>query len=267
MRAVSIDELHELLLAMAQEMHSILTKHSIPYYMLGGSQLGAVRHKDIIPWDDDMDFGVPRQYFDKAIKVLSQEFPERYKIHSTYDSPRMLGDLCKIEDTTTLIQETGWKSHLKDEMGVFIDIFPLDYSNGKYGFFSRDHIIDSLLGIQKYRFFSIKPRPFVKKIIALFIKFIFCWMNRKFVTSFIRNFMLKKSGTHYANYYGAWGRKETVAISAFGEPTLYKMNKIELFGVQDYDTYLKSLYKNYMELPPVEKRKAHIAGMFYRESD
>ncbi len=267
MKSITIEELHMLLLNMAKEMHEILVKHGIPYYMLGGSQLGAVRHQGIIPWDDDMDFGIPRDFFDNAVSILSKELPQRYKLHTTFDSPRMLGDLCKIEDTATLIQETAWKSHLKDEMGVFIDIFPLDYSDGRYHHFSRDRIIDFFVGLQKYRFFSIKPRPFGKKIIAVFIKSTFFWMKRTFITMFIRRFLLAKTGTHYANHYGAWMRKETVPISAFGLPVLYKFNDIQLYGVQDPDTYLKSLYGDYMKLPPPDCRKEHLAGKFFKDLD
>lgn len=267
MEPITIEELHNLLLDIAKEMHDILVRHDIPYYMLGGSQLGAVRHQGIIPWDDDMDFGVPRDFFQNAVDVLSRELPPRYKLRTTFDSPRILGDLCKIEDTATLIQETTWKSHLKDEMGVFIDLFPLDYSDGKYDLFSRDRVIGFLVGLQKYRFCSLKPRPFGKKIVAAIIKIVLLGVNRPFFTMFIRRFLLKKSGSHYANYYGAWMKKETVPISVFGVPTLYKVNDIMLYGVQDADKYLKSLYGDYMKLPSLEWRNAHLhlAGMFRKK--
>jgi phosphorylcholine metabolism protein LicD len=37
---------------------SILEKHSVRYWLEGGSLLGAARHNDIIPWDYDVDLGI-----------------------------------------------------------------------------------------------------------------------------------------------------------------------------------------------------------------
>lgn len=70
MRKISIEELHAKLLDIAKVFHQICERHQIPYYMISGTMLGAVRHKDIIPWDDDMDFGVPREYFDELHAIL-----------------------------------------------------------------------------------------------------------------------------------------------------------------------------------------------------
>ena len=261
---IDVEKLHELLKRIAYNMHIVLDRNNIPYYMLGGSMLGAVRHKDIIPWDDDMDFGIPRPYFSKAIEILKNELPERYRLLTTYDSPRMLGDLCKIEDTKTLIKETAWKQDLKDDMGIFIDLFPLDYSDGKYSFFSRERFIGILVKIQCYRFFSIKPRPLPLKIVAVIIKILLFWIKRYTITNIIKRFLLVKDGNYYANFYGAWGHKETVHISVFGKPKLYPFSNMHFYGVKCYDTYLRSLYGNYMELPPKEKRKAHLAEITYR---
>ena len=64
-KTISLPECHNILLNIAIDFHNTCAKHNIPYYMLGGTQLGAVRHKGFIPWDDDMDFGVPRMYFEQ----------------------------------------------------------------------------------------------------------------------------------------------------------------------------------------------------------
>ena len=72
-----IKELQSILLDIAKEFHRICTMYEIPYYMVGGTQLGAVRHKGFIPWDDDMDFGVPRVYFEKLKVLLEESLPDK----------------------------------------------------------------------------------------------------------------------------------------------------------------------------------------------
>ena len=80
MKNLSGVELHSVLLEIGKAFHNICGKNNIPYFMLGGTMLGAVRHKGIIPWDDDMDFGVPREYFDKLKKALCEELPSNMEI-------------------------------------------------------------------------------------------------------------------------------------------------------------------------------------------
>lgn len=63
----------QILLLMMEKIHSILTKNNIKYWVDGGSLLGAVRHKGIIPWDDDIDIGVLDKDFEKLIPLFLKE--------------------------------------------------------------------------------------------------------------------------------------------------------------------------------------------------
>ena len=42
-------------LSLLKSFIAICSKHDLRYYALGGTLLGAIRHKGFIPWDDDMD--------------------------------------------------------------------------------------------------------------------------------------------------------------------------------------------------------------------
>ena len=75
MKKMTLDEIHLTLLDIAKEFDRICVKHNIPYYMIGGTMLGAVRHKGFIPWDDDMDFGVPVEYYEELQRILDKELP------------------------------------------------------------------------------------------------------------------------------------------------------------------------------------------------
>ena len=92
----SAEELHGILLGIGRAFDDLCRKHNIPYYMLGGTMLGAVRHGGIIPWDDDLDFGVPREFFDRLKQVLSDELPDPYRVVTLEKSDSMLNEIIKI---------------------------------------------------------------------------------------------------------------------------------------------------------------------------
>ena len=69
----------------------------------------------------------------------------------------------------------------------------------------------------------------------------------------------------FANYLGGWGLKELVAREVFGTPTLYQFENTQFYGAQHSDAYLKTLYGDYHQLPPVEKRTPHSYEAFRLE--
>ena len=52
----------------------ICERHRLRWYMIGGSLIGVLRHKGFIPWDDDIDIGMPRKDYDKFVS-LQAEYP------------------------------------------------------------------------------------------------------------------------------------------------------------------------------------------------
>lgn len=56
---------------MLYDIHVLLKKYNVPYWLDGGTMLGAIRHKGIIPWDDDVDIQIDHN--DEKI-ITSEEF-------------------------------------------------------------------------------------------------------------------------------------------------------------------------------------------------
>lgn len=58
-----MSEVQKYMLNILKELVSIFDEHDIKYYMIGGTLLGAIRHKGYIPWDDDIDLAIPKVLF------------------------------------------------------------------------------------------------------------------------------------------------------------------------------------------------------------
>ena len=61
------------LLVMMDWFHNYCSEHQLTYYMIGGTMLGAVRHKGFIPWDDDLDVYMPRPDYEKLWRLMGNQ--------------------------------------------------------------------------------------------------------------------------------------------------------------------------------------------------
>lgn len=256
-RNIQIDELHQILLDEIKIIHKILVENNIPYFMLGGTMLGAIRHKGFIPWDDDMDIGIPRAYFTEAINILKRDLPLCYKIRSINDCNAITTEIIKVENVETVITEIS-KHDLSYTLGVNIDIFPLDRAkNNLLTPLSRNRMIQRLGKLN-----GMRLHPTTK--ISCVVSFILRFLDRDFIVSSRRKLFPQK-GDFIMNYYGAWGFKECIPAVFFGNPQLYDFEDTQLFGVSNYDGYLSCLYGDYMKLPPEDSRHLHIDNVRYRK--
>ena len=243
--------LHSRLLDIARFFHEFCCENHINYYMLGGTMLGAVRHRGFIPWDDDMDFGIPRDDYERFISLLEKKKNQRFEVcyyKNTSNSPM---HYAKLIDTQTTLIENNYHNYVE---GLYIDIFPLDMAD-KGTLYSR--ILSKRIAFEHALIMNHCSTSHKKGIVRVLVKKYaeMCDLNKLHAS--LEKLMTKGKGQHLqyvANYLGAWGEKEIVPLSIMGKPRLYEFEGTQLYGVEDYDGYLRSLYNDYMQLPPEDKR-------------
>lgn len=254
-------ELKEKLIEMFSWFHDFCVENGLCYYALGGTMLGAKRHEGFIPWDDDIDVGMPRRDYEKLWELLKGKHIGKYVM----ETPDTKADdyfypFSKIYDTsTTLIENT--RSKIK--RGIYIDIFPLDgignsvqESKRNYGIIQRKYnlLLTRATGIRK-------GRSFLKNFFVVLIRFVpeFILNSKKIlkqVTDLCKRYEYD-SCIWGGNLVGAWRFKEVMKTEIMGEPKLYKFENIMIYGASDADAYLTNLYGNWRKLPPEEKRVTH----------
>lgn len=251
--------LHDLLRYVAK----ICESNNIKYSLCGGTLLGAVRHQGIIPWDDDIDIMLLRSEYDKLKSALKKD--KRYSIIYDTDEGSHYGHL-KICDKRTQMSYKSIREKELDELGVFIDIFPMDtvpdnkidtedfFESIK---FLRKSMINSING--GYYDSPIWYKRCAKRILRF--KEYRETVKKGFTSNFWKNEMLdqmvKYNDTEYnhvGNLMSQYGPKEVFPKSIFNSYTNLDFDGYNFQVISQYDLYLTILYGDYMELPKMKNR-------------
>lgn len=128
-----LGELHEALIDILREFVSFCDKHDLKYYAYGGTLLGAIRHEDIIPWDDDIDIGMFRDDYNKLLDLIKEgacTSDSKYQFVNAGNDKyfnKAFTRLSNNETTEIAIVDASFKYN----RGCFIDIIPMDYVPAK----------------------------------------------------------------------------------------------------------------------------------------
>lgn len=127
---------------MALAIREIFERNNVHYVIEYGSLLGAVRHGGFIPWDDDFDYVVFEDDYEKASKVLRAELPGKYVLHDKESDPNYFYSFSKVRHLNSVAIEEGFTDNLKYK-GISIDLFKGNIEkNNKYArrlFLSKSH--------------------------------------------------------------------------------------------------------------------------------
>ena len=87
------------------ELDRICKKYQIPYFLYGGTLLGAIRHNGFIPWDDDLDICLLRKDYLRLMKVLPKELPDNMVLQNNDTDPNYFYFFAKLRDKNSILEE------------------------------------------------------------------------------------------------------------------------------------------------------------------
>lgn len=245
-----------------KEIDKICTKHNLRYFLDAGTLLGAVRHKGFIPWDDDVDIGMPREDYIKFLEIAQKELPdylflqtfETDKYYDIYQTPS------KVRDSRTLIFEEHVPKNEKMNNGLFIDVFPFDSLPKSKAVYKVQRNISEFI-LRSYVRLRDRPEKLSLKNKITFTIY-------RIITSIFKT----KNRLKFFNFLIKWNDKDSPYIT-YGVDTIwseYVHKKEDYFDLirlefegekflapKNYDAILSKLYGDYMTLPKEEDRVWH----------
>lgn len=262
---LSIEQYKRHLLRLFERFIAFCDEHSLNYFCAGGTMLGAVRHHGLIPWDDDIDLFMMRKDYEKLISLqpeLSKRGIGLEGIQCNMDFAVFL----KLWDMRTTLWEI---EEIPYVYGVFIDIFPLDYSDDSLSQFlvkyKKRRLLSHFYQLSHMRFDlkSLKNR-LIQKDFKFVVKDILSLFVPHFLSGYIRTLILredernqKERGCNIASYYGDYWEREYLKKEWFDNTILVDFDNLKVKIPVGFDEYLSQIYDDYMKLPPIEKRITH----------
>ena len=229
----------------------ICKENNLKYFLVGGTLLGAIRHKGFIPWDDDIDVCMPRSDYEQFLSI-SDKLEKDYIVLSPESNNNYMLVFSKLANKNYY----NYRKGLNGKYGVRMDIFPVDGLGNDYGTAVK----------------QMKRITVARKIFSV------CFKNNIFSK------LLHKLNVHRLGYklmikqckkykYQESEYVGCIAGGMKGEKDIFKKeiyNKLEnvtfeghkLPGLIYYDKYLKQMYGDYMKLPPKSEQINHGVEVF-----
>lgn len=262
-----IASLQDKILEIAVYVDEFCQNHNIEYCLMGGSALGAIRHGGFIPWDDDLDFFMTPDNYERFV----EEF-KKYGDHTKY----LVEPFGEIDNMVTLGKvraknTTYIENDLKDyriNHGIYLDIFILHNCPDNKILRFHQYIWAKYIVAKSQSVKNIDRYGFVLKT-ALRIM-------RLFPKRFLMKFALKQvyafrnmESSYYCNYLGkAKLKKGTYEKSIFGNLKRVPFEKVELLVPENVEQFLEERFGDYMKIPDIEQiRREQHASIWDAEND
>lgn len=270
------------LVQMYVDVQNLCNKHGLRLMLGGGSCLGAVRHKGFIPWDDDLDAMIPRCDYEQLIRLLEQgELGDKYEFSVPNPNTECVNTFLKIylKDTEYI---DLFSINTPFPKGLYIDVFAIDaapksalmrfikgvISNSlefctiltQYAKYPSKELREYMM-LDKHLWRRYRLKCFLGTIVNIIPRYKWLWWFDRFaLCNKESDYWTIPTGRKY--YNGEIMPKKTFIPIVDGE-----FEGLTIHLPSDYDAYLKNLYGDYMNIPPIEKRERHFIHKLILQSN
>lgn len=265
----SLSRVQQAELEILKDFVALCEKNNITYFGIAGTGIGAIRHGGFIPWDDDIDVAMPREDYNRFVEIAKSEYMDRYYIMNgeEYENYPLLTTRWMMRGTR-FVEETFKK--IDCPLGIFLDIYPLDKIPDDDKLFRKQarqaFFYSKLLILRSIPFPILGFKGIRAKIVHAICGLVHIGLRVCRISK--RKLYLKcvEISTKY-NYLETSKRIDFLCdtsayINIHNTEGMFPLEKIKFENIMlnfpgNIRENLTQAYGDYMQLPPVEKRKNH----------
>lgn len=261
-----LERLHAELFDILAEVIRVCDLHGIPYFIQGGTAIGALFNRGIVPWDDDIDLGMTRENYDRFLEVAPSALRPGYFLEWFGTEPNTPFYFAKVKKNNTLFVEEMFRN-MDIHHGIFVDIFPYDRIPDNpvceriHRFRSR-FWINCFIGkeIWLWRWFGRCEidAPLPKSVLScLAIRLVCAAMSRRSIYRRMCRVLGTYNGRDCSRVNIVRMPRDQILRSNIENPVRMPFGGMEVWAPRDVESYLRHHYPNLRPDLPEEEQINH----------
>lgn len=262
MDAIKLRKFQECQVLIMDDIHKICVDNNINYYIIGGTALGAVRHKGFIPWDADIDIAMYRPHYKKFKEVCKTSLPTKYLYmdHSVYKDYSPTHALIVLKNSV-VIKKMDLLNPRRRGFGVFVDILPLDNVPNDVNLQIKQ--ANDIKIIRKWKWYKsaiiYSEESKIKKNAKKFVRFMLPVSMQRMnfrMEQVMQKYNNEIDSTNWCSMASGYSYEiQSMPKEIYGTPTLIEFSGRMFYAPEKVSEYLTRIYGDYMKLPSQEERQ------------
>lgn len=259
-KQLNLEQIQNYEFEMLKRFDEFCNEHNLRFVLLYGTLIGAVRHKGFIPWDDDVDLGMPRPDYEKLISMKKDLFASTgYKLTGLRDLPLEVAPIVKIENPHIRVEERG----ATKEEHLWLDVFPIDCLPADEQ--KAKGLCKKILG--KKMLFTALTSP-ASSALTLKRRLVKIALKPLGLLTSPSKLAAQITGLAKSTPYGSTDVANAITWTIYGFEGRFSLHSLEEFvyvefegwkfpAMGEWDRNLSGIYGNYMLIPDEANRATH----------
>lgn len=255
-----------------REVIRVCEEAHIPYFIQGGTAIGAHFFDDIVPWDDDIDLGMTRENYERFLREAPALLDKQYVLQEFTTEPDTPFYFAKVRKVGTRFVESEWVG-LPIAEGIYIDIFPYDLipddqraarkQRRRVGFWINCFMAKSVWlwrWLGKANNGVVFPKSFLS---CLAIRIVSAVLSKQRIYDILKRELTRYNNTSASRYNIVRMPKDMIAAEAIANLEPRKFGDMEVMAPANLEVYLRSHYGDIQKWLPEDKRLNHAPEVLW----
>lgn len=249
-----VKEVQNKILEIMKYIDEICKKNSITYYLMGGTALGAVRHKGFIPWDDDLDIFMTPENYEKFKSIFHNSYQDKYILQEWKTSKKYI-EYAKVRMNGTTFIENNYVDFKDMHHGIYVDIMILHKVPNYKLIQLVNYYLSKYVTLVALTQRNWRPKSMSQKLLFNITKISSNKLFMDFSYKQIYKYNDLKKNFKYCYFITKANFNQGIfEPNVFEDPKEISFEDAAFMGPSNVENYLEVRFGNYMKMPPLEQQ-------------